>query len=390
MSKMLNRRHFTNNCHRIGGDHCVNYDMVDLGVISPSILTAIDKLRPRVRISIDCYVHGWNRDALWNRVFGLDSLRACLTSVPALTHELQSRSIYDIPSSDIAGIILRNPGLKHLHLCHEKSPAALLRAHYESTKYGTLESIGSSVQHLESLVLEGRIRFSPRASKMWGSLLKWNQLRSLSVAHHCLIGEISDILKGRLTSFATLKFSVYKSFRSTTGCGFLQDLTNIYSLSTLKLKNLALLGFPRDIIRQAMKYSGATIRRLRFHVRENATQLKEINGRRPHYASPLLLSAHLEILRHECPMLEWIGLDVLRENLAGPCHSKQLSQIPPHKCSLDSASSLLSIIVQGLPRAPCPYPVIRILEPSVINSLSRFSCSATYDFSTTPKRRIPR
>ena len=79
-------------------------------------------------------------------------------------------------------------------------------------------------------------------------------------------------------------------------------------VSNLKLTHISLSGFHPEILFYASKTSGATIRKVRFHIRECAFEIREIDGT-PH-TTLLLSAAQLEALQFTCPGLEWLGLDV--------------------------------------------------------------------------------
>ena len=76
---------------------------------------------------------------------------------------------------------------------------------------------------------------------------------------------------------------------------------------------LCLLGFHPQILSHALQSSGATLRYLHFHIRENAADLRL--GLGPSFPTLLLSARYLETLRSTCPLLEWLGLDITQFDL---------------------------------------------------------------------------
>ncbi len=121
-------------------------------------------------------------------------------------------------------------------------------------------------------------------------------------------------LQGRLPNVEALKLTGYEHYRSFPKSTFHENSTQVpLFLSNLKLTSLHLVGFHPKVLLHALNSSGTTLRYLRFHIRENATDLQLVLG--PSYSTLLLSTPHVENLRLACPILELLELDVCRSDL---------------------------------------------------------------------------
>jgi len=214
----------------------------------------------------------------------------------------------------VTNIIRRDPDLKALHLSLDTRRRVYASESHSETRRKALEHIGYAITRLESLNLEGDLHFTDKAWTTWAAASVWGTLQTLSIIGTPLFKEMTSRLQGQLLTLKTLTLSAYEDYQSFPKSTFHESFTQVKTfLSSLKLTRLCLLGFHPEVLLHALPINGASLRYLRFHVRENAWDLRLVLG--PSYSTLLLSALHLETLRSTCSTLEWLGLDVCRSDL---------------------------------------------------------------------------
>ena len=302
---------------RIAGDERLDYDKIDLRPLKPSVLSAINALRRPVHLALGCYVHTINTDAQLDEISCLNSLRVCIPNTPCMRAYgvLGNANYYGDASQEVADIVRQNPDLVDLHLSVKANEGRQLHSLHLQTKQDVLKHIGCVVPRLESLTLEGDLRFTDEAWTAWDTRCIWEQLRTLSIIGMLMLDQITIRLQGQLYNLETLKVSAYDDYQSSGHDEFHYDHGPLIRfLAGLKLTRLCLSGFHPAILFHALESSAATLRYLRFQIRENDMSLQLSGG--PPYASLLLSHTILKDIRRQCPLLEWIGLNVKWSDLA--------------------------------------------------------------------------
>ena len=289
---------------------------MDLQSIHPSVFAVLDGLRRPVLMAIDCYVHTVNSHLLLHQVSCVESLRVCIlntTKYPRGGSQINT-PLGISPSESIGKIIRNNLGLKSLQISLQRKLPFIHELHGDTKEHG-LEQIGGSVSCLEHLGLEGDLHFTEDAWTRWSTNFNWNGLRSLAIANLSLIVEVAQHLEGRLPMLRSLKLFAYKDSHSKAARIIKDDLMLIKAfVSDHNLTQLSLSGFPPAVLFSALQSSGTTMRKLRFHLRENDIGLLLFTG--PSYQRFLLSVEHLSVLQRTCPKLERLGIDVSRSQLA--------------------------------------------------------------------------
>ncbi len=304
---------------RFGGDHCANYDVVDMRSIPRAILQAINGLPQPISLAIDCYVHTLDSRLDINTISCLESLRVCMVNIPHFSNHrgLSHKSFEDNISIGVAEVIRQNPRMKALRLCLEKGiSAAFIHESYQEVREHALEEIGRTVPQLDSLTLEGDLLFNEVAWKTWNTTCGWGHLRSLSITNMSLIETVIGRLKGHFPALRRLKLSAYERFNCFPHNNFHEGADSMKAfLSGLNLTHLSMLGFHPDVLLSNMEPVGSMLQNIRFHVREKPSDLIVVRG--PTFSTLLLSAAHIAVLRSRCTNIRWIGFDAPRSSLQG-------------------------------------------------------------------------
>lgn len=287
--------------------------------IPRTILHAINVLPQPISLAIDCYVHTLDSRLDINKISCLESLRVCMVNIPPLSNHRgpSHKSFEDSVSTGVADIIHQNPRIKALRLCLQtNSNTRSNHESYQEVREHALKEIGRTVTQLDSLALEGDLLFNEAAWKTWNATCVWSHLRCLSITNMSLIETIMGRLKGQLPALRRLKLSAYEELYCFPHSNFHEgaDLMKDF-LSSLKLTHLSMLGFHPDILLPNMEPVGSTLQNIRFHIRENPTDLTIVRG--PSFSTLLLSTAHITALKSKCTNIRLIGLDIPRSSLEG-------------------------------------------------------------------------
>lgn len=280
-----------------------------------------------MHLAVDCYVHTINLESRLDKLSCLTSLRVCLIHMNRIyAHgKPMLESFSSNPSQDVAKIISNNPRLRRLHISLQQASGLDGHAMFSETKDRALEIIGRDILELQSVALEGDLRFTGKALETWTHNLY--RLQSLFIIGVPLIEEMTSCLQDQLPMLQVLTLSTFKDNQTRTT--FQTNSASIKAfLSTLKLTHLSLLGFQPDVLLHAIQSSAASLRSLRLHIREGAMDLRMRAG--PSLSTLLLSAEHLKRIASTCPSLECITIDVFRSSLLvaeEACHDTSSSNI---------------------------------------------------------------
>ena len=365
---------------RFEGDAALeSYDIVDLRPIDPSILTAVDKLPGQVRLAIDCYVHTANSDARLHALSCLDSLRVCLLHKPRLYPHGGGPGFVtyqgDNAAEDVAEIVKSNRRLGHLHIVLQGASVPGVPEHrlFSETKSHALEIIGRSVVAIQSLVLEGELSFTQQALVSWTT--PFLHLQTLSIIGVALVEETTKYLRGHhVPCLHNLTLSAFKD--ASTKTTFENHSLFIKAfLASLTLTHLTLLGFRRDILIHAVKYTGSSLRSLSSHIRESAFDLSMRYGPMQAglvLASILLSGEDVAVIKAGCPLLGCINIDVLASS-SPMAHQDVPATTPQAATASSKRTSTPSDLDTRWPRLPSLSPHLQpLLSMPILQSLSLF------------------
>lgn len=338
--------------------------------IPRAILHAINVLPQPISLAIDCYVHTLDSRLNINKISCLESLRVCMVNIPQFSNHLgpSHESFEYSVSTGVADIIHQNPCMKALRLCLQTNNNS--RSNHESyreVREHALEEIGRTVTQLDSLTLEGDLLFNEVAWKTWNATCIWSHLRCLSITKISLIETIMARLKGRLPALRRLKLSAYEELQCFPHSTFHEgaDLMKAF-LSSLKLTHLSMLGFQPDILLSNLEPAGSTLQNIRFHIRENPTDLTIVRG--PKFSTLLLSTAHVIVLKSKCTNIRSIGLDVPRSSLKG-AGGDSAPSVPQHPVGSGTTGfrANLSACPQGFPD-PTEW-LTKASRPNLVSSI---------------------
>lgn len=131
-----------------------------------------------------------------------------------------------------------------------------------------------------------------------------------------LIETVIGRLKGHLPALRRLKLSAYGKSDCFPHNDFYEGADSMKAfLSGLNLTHLSMLGFHPDVLLSNMEPVGSMLQNIRFHIRENPTDLIIVRG--PTFSTLLLSAERIALLKNRCTNIRWIGFDVPRSSLKG-------------------------------------------------------------------------
>ena len=351
-------------------------------------MEAIIGLPQAISLDVKCYVHTLNSQLDFTKVFCLESLRVCMVNVPHFSNHtgLSNHAFDGNVSADVAEIIHKNPHMRALHLCLQKGRGTFSQHEsYHEVREQALEHIGRKLPQLDSLTLEGDFHFTEAVWKTWNANCRWNHLRSLSISNMPLIENVTCQLKGCLPSLRKLKISAYESLTSFPHNEFHQGVDSVRRFfAGLSLTHLSMLGFHPNVLLDAVQATGSTLNNIRFHVREDPTDLFIVRG--PNFSELLLSAAHVTILQSRCTNLSWLGLDVTRSSLQGSALSVPYGTVQSGSAGIRAELSIAT-------RDPGPRLFLsQGPQPSIVpcGPPSYGDAASTSRNSVSPWRRPPR
>lgn len=358
----------------------MNYDAVDMRSIPRTILDAINGLDQPISLAIDCYVHTLDSQLDINTISCLESLRVCLVNIPHFSNHrgLSHESFEDNISTGVAEIIHQNPRMKALHLCLQNGRSApFIHESYQEVRELALEEIGRTVPQLDSLALEGDLLFNEVAWKTWNTTCGWSHLRSLSITNMSLIETVIGRLKGHLPALRRLKLSAYGKSDCFPHNEFYEGADSMKAfLSGLNLTHLSMLGFHPDVLLSNMEPVGSLLQNIRFHIRENPTDLIIVRG--PTFSTLLLSAERIALLKNRCTNIRWIGFDVPRSSLKG-ADDEPASSVPQRQSVLAMlVFELTSLLLLALGNSP----ILR-------NGLHKHRGPASFHLYSPPMETLP-
>ena len=261
-------------------------------------------------------MHTFNPQLILDKVTCLESLQVNLLNTPNFPRhgEEMYKSFDGVPSQDIAKILRQNPRLKDLSLCLDATNHAGQDHDLLSTeREHALENIGESLPPLRSLTLKGKFQFTPSARATWNNF-DWGRLRNLSVLTESLAQDISTYYRGQCSSLRSLRLEApditTQVMPAIMPNRFETDISPL--ISSLALKELSLHGYhPSNL--DGLERNGSKLRRLAFHIRENANSWIMPGPRirtSAKFVDLLLTPEGLGDIERNCPSLEWLAIDI--------------------------------------------------------------------------------